>query len=94
MRPVLEGKISRDDTLLCMDGDKALIAFAEAEGIEYELIIASKGEHVHEKLRRSRTSMLMAGASSNGSTASTASRPNICQATSAGGDGWKRARKS
>jgi hypothetical protein len=33
-----------------MDGDKALIAFAEAEGIEYELIIASKGEHVHEKV--------------------------------------------
>ena len=48
MRPVLEGKLSKDDTLLCMDGDKALIAFAEAEGIEYELIIASKGEHVHE----------------------------------------------
>jgi hypothetical protein len=33
-----------------MDGDKALIAFAEAEGIEDELIIASKGEHVHEKV--------------------------------------------
>ena len=33
-----------------VDGDKALIAFAEAEGIEYELIIASKGEHVHEKV--------------------------------------------
>ena len=42
----------------------------------------------------SRTSMLMAGAGSNGSTATTASPPNICQATSAGGDGWKRARKS
>ena len=50
VRPVLEGKLSKDDTLLCMDGDKALIAFAEAEGIEYELIIASKGEHVHEKV--------------------------------------------
>ena len=48
VRPVLEGKLSKKDTLLCMDGDKALIAFAEAEGIEYELIIASKGEHVHE----------------------------------------------
>ena len=33
-----------------MDGDKAIIAFAEAEGIEHELIIASKGEHVHEKV--------------------------------------------
>ena len=50
VRTVLEGKLSKDDTLLCMDGDKALIAFAEAEGIEYELIIASKGEHVHEKV--------------------------------------------
>jgi transposase-like protein len=50
VRPVLEGKLSKKDTLLCMDGDKALIAFAEAEGIEYELIIASKGEHVHEKV--------------------------------------------
>ena len=50
VRPVLEGKLSKDDTLLCMDGDKALIAFAKAEGIEYELIIASKGEHVHEKV--------------------------------------------
>ena len=50
VRPVLEGKLSKDDTLLCMDGDKALIAFAEAEGIEYELILASKGEHVHEKV--------------------------------------------
>ena len=48
VRPVLEGKLSKKDTLLCMDGDRALIAFAEAEGIEYELIIASKGEHVHE----------------------------------------------
>jgi transposase-like protein len=50
VRPVLEGKLSKKDTLLCMDGDKALIAFAKAEGIEYELIIASKGEHVHEKV--------------------------------------------
>ena len=50
VQQVLEGKLSQDDTLLCMDGDKALIAFAEAEGIEYELIIASKGEHVHEKI--------------------------------------------
>jgi hypothetical protein len=48
VRSALEGKLSIQDTLLCMDGDKALIAFAEAEGIEYELIIASKGEHVHE----------------------------------------------
>jgi hypothetical protein len=48
VRPVLEGKLPKKDTLLCMDGDKALIAFAEAEGIEYELIIAIKGEHVHE----------------------------------------------
>ena len=38
VRPVLEGKLSKDDTLLCMDGDKALIAFAEAEGIEHVLV--------------------------------------------------------
>jgi transposase-like protein len=50
VRPVLEGRLSKKDALLCMDGDKALIAFAEAEGIEYELIVASKGEHVHEKV--------------------------------------------
>jgi hypothetical protein len=48
VRRVLEVKLSKKDTLLCMDGDKALIAFAEAEGIEYELIIASKGERAHE----------------------------------------------
>ena len=50
VRPVLKGKLSKEDTLLCMDGDKALIAFADAEGIEYELIIASNGEHVHQKV--------------------------------------------
>ena len=50
VRRVLKGKLRKADTLLCMDGEKALIAFAEAEGIEYELIIASKGEHVHEKV--------------------------------------------
>jgi hypothetical protein len=50
VRPVLEGKLSKKNTLMCMDGDKALIAFAEAEGIEYELIIATKGEHVHESV--------------------------------------------
>ena len=33
VRTVLEGKLSKKDTLLCMDGDKALIAFAEAEEI-------------------------------------------------------------
>ena len=87
VRPVLESKLSKDDALLCMDGDKALISFAETEGIEYELIIASKGEHLHEKVLHIQRSMLMAGASSNGSTASTASPPNTCQATSAGGAG-------
>jgi transposase-like protein len=50
VRPVLQGKLSRENTLMCMDGDKALIAFAQAEGIEYELVIASKGEHVHESV--------------------------------------------
>lgn len=50
VRPVLQGKLSKQNTLMCMDGDKALIAFAQAEGIEYELIVASKGEHVHESV--------------------------------------------
>lgn len=50
VRPVLQGKLSEDSTLACIDGDKAVIAFLKAEGIEYELIIASKGEHVHEKV--------------------------------------------
>ena len=47
---VLKGAISKTDALLCMDGDPALIAFAKREAIEYELIIASHGEHVHEKV--------------------------------------------
>jgi hypothetical protein len=33
-----------------MDGDPALVAFANKEAIEYELILASHGEHVHEKV--------------------------------------------
>ncbi len=47
---VLKGAVSNTDVLLCMDGDPALIAFAKAEAIEYELILASHGEHVHEKV--------------------------------------------
>ncbi len=47
---VLKGAVSNTDVLLCMDGDPALIAFAKAEAIEYELIRASHGEHVHEKV--------------------------------------------
>lgn len=47
---VLKPAVAKSDALLCMDGDAALIAFAEKEGIEYELIIASRGEHVHEKV--------------------------------------------
>ena len=50
VRPVLKGMLPKDDTQLCIDGEKALIAFAEREGIEYELIIASQSEHVHEKV--------------------------------------------
>lgn len=33
-----------------MRGDKAMSAFAQSEALEYELIIVSKGEHVHEKV--------------------------------------------
>jgi hypothetical protein len=47
---VLKDAVSRTGVLLCMDGDPALIAFARREAIEYELIIASHGEHVHEKV--------------------------------------------
>jgi transposase-like protein len=50
LTPVLQGKVSKQNTLLCMDGDAALVAFAAAEGIEYELIIASRGERVHEQV--------------------------------------------
>lgn len=47
---VLKDAVSKTDVLLCMDGDPALIAFAKKEAIEYELILASHGEHVHEKV--------------------------------------------
>ena len=47
---VLKGLVSKDDTLLCMDADPAFIAFAKNNEIEYELIIACHGEHVHEKV--------------------------------------------
>ena len=50
VRSVLSGVLSKGDVLLCTDGDPALIAFAKRQGIEYELIIASRGEHVHEKV--------------------------------------------
>lgn len=45
---VLGTALDPADALLCTDGDAALIAFAERRGIEYETIIASRGEHVHE----------------------------------------------
>ncbi len=44
---VLKGKFS-PDTLLCMDEDAASIRFAKNEKIEFETIVASKGEHVVE----------------------------------------------
>jgi transposase-like protein len=47
---VLKPAVSKTEALMCMDGDAALIAFAKTEEIEYELIIASRGEHVHEKV--------------------------------------------
>ena len=67
---------------------------AEAEGIEYELIIASKGEHVHEKVLHIQNVNAYGGRFKQWLNRSTASPPNICQATSAGGDGSKRARTS
>jgi transposase-like protein len=47
---VLKEAVSNKDVLLCMDGDPALIAFAKREAIEYELIVASHGKYVHEKV--------------------------------------------
>jgi transposase-like protein len=47
---ILKDVVSEKDALLCVDGDKAVIAFAEKHRLEYELIIASQGEHVHEKV--------------------------------------------
>jgi len=47
---VLKEAVSKTNGLLGMDGDPALIAFAKKEAIEYELILASHGEHVHEKV--------------------------------------------
>src|SRR6516162_9215251 len=46
----LDGVLAKDDVLLCVDGDTAVIAYAKKHGIEFETIIASKGEHVHEKV--------------------------------------------
>ena len=46
----LDGVLAKDDVLLCVDGDTAMIAYAKKHGIEFETIIASKGEHVHEKV--------------------------------------------
>ena len=44
---VLAGAVSRD-ALICMDGDKALIAFAKEQAIEYEPVIVSRDGHVCE----------------------------------------------
>ncbi len=44
---VLKGRIALD-ALLCMDADAASMAFAKAEKIQFEIIVASKGEHVVE----------------------------------------------
>ena len=46
---VLKGKFS-PDTLLCMDADAASMAFAKAEKIHFETIVASQGEHVVESV--------------------------------------------
>lgn len=46
----LNGVLAKNDVLLCVDGDAAVIAYAKKHGVEFETIIASKGEHVHEKV--------------------------------------------
>ena len=88
VRPVLEGKLSKDDTLLCMDGDKALIAFAEAEGIEYELIMPAKVSMRTRRCCTSRTSMLWRALQAMAQPLQRR-RHQISPATSAGGAGWK-----
>ena len=52
---VLKKAVSKHDVLLCMDGDPALIAFAKREAIEYELIIARRGEYAHESVLQVQT---------------------------------------
>jgi hypothetical protein len=47
---ILKPVVSKSGALLCMDGDAPLIAFPGSEEIEYELIIASRSEHVHENV--------------------------------------------
>jgi transposase-like protein len=46
----LDGVLFKNDVLLCVDGDAAVIAYAKKHGVEFETIIASRGEHVHEKV--------------------------------------------
>ncbi len=92
VRPVLEGKLSKKDTLLCMDGDKALIAFAEAEESNTSSSSPARANTCMRPCCTSRTSTPMAAGSSSGSSASTASQPNICKAIWAGGAGWKTGR--
>lgn len=46
----LRGVLVKDDVLLCIDGDAAVIAYANRNGIAFETVIASKREHVHEKV--------------------------------------------
>ena len=46
----LDGVLAEKDVLLCVDGDAAVIAYAKKRGIEFETIIASKGEHVRERV--------------------------------------------
>ena len=38
------------DVLLCVDGDVAVSLMRKSAAVEFETIIASKGEHVHEKI--------------------------------------------
>ena len=60
----LDGVLAKDDVLLCVDGDTAVIAYAKKRGIEFETIIASKGEHVHEKVLHLQASEISGAASS------------------------------
>ena len=46
----LDGVLNKKDVLLCLDGDAAVIAYAKKRAIAFEAIIASRGEHAHERV--------------------------------------------
>ena len=85
----LDGVLARDDVLLCVDGDAAVIAYAKKHGIEFETIIASKGEHVHEKVLHLQNVNATVSRFKTWLTRLMASPANTCRITSPGEGGWR-----